>query len=519
MTGDGHLDVVSTDRGYDWNGVPDAGAVFIWAGGPTMSGTLDATAYLVDDTGGPNDLFLWHAERFEDVTGDGFVDIVVLAERADIGGAVDAGQVLVWQGGPTLTGEVRPLAKLRAPYARDNTLVGSLGLRIADLDGDGQKDILCPGPRAAHYSATEEVGAAYFWKGGASLDGVVVADTVFAHPDAREMGTNIEIVDVTGDDRLDVVLSAPGTTVDGVNRAGAIFVWAGSSGWAGEPAPTAVLRLDQPGENDELGLEFQRLVDVTGDSVMDIVADCNSRDIDGRIDAGAAYVWNGGQTLVGGKRPSAELVSSEFGRFFSRDTPQHFDDVDGDGLLDLVLGHPWARPGAVSRAGAIGVWRGRPSLAGRVTPWTTLIASDPSNSDLLGGNFDVLDVDSDGTLEIIELTPMADVGGIADAGAIHVWQPAARGGLQTPLVRLVDSSASAGDQLGNGAVFYEDVDADGHADLVTSASLADVGGVFNAGAVFVWSSFLNSSGTAPSTSALTLPQPSERDEMTGDGPL
>ncbi len=486
VTGDGVLDTVAGAQYANARGIVDSGAVYIWKGGASPSGAPDATlsvqgAAKYDRLGEP-----WKGQGLQlaDVSADGVLDIVVGTYEADVGGAVQAGAIYVWQGGSTLTGTPAPLATLTIPGTK------------------------------AYDSLT-----------------------------ARS-GQGIQLADVSGDGVIDIVTGAMEATVNGVPSAGALYIWRGGPMLAGTPAPFATLTAPTAVAYDRLGMSVTQLVDVTGDSVLDVIAGSNYTDVNGVVDAGAIYVWKGGAALQGAPAPRATLTIPgaattsmlgyvgdpyDLAALLYPGTVGQIVDVTGDGIADLVVDTIWATAGGVAGAGAIYIWRGGGTLTGAPTPIATLSVPGGQYADQLGlidfggvsGRGMLLDdVTGDGRIDVIAAASNADVGGVLDAGAVYVWDGAALIGTSAPLATLAITGAVAfdwlGDALGQG-VLVDDVTGDGVLDLVVGDRFADLAGVANVGAIYVWSGGASLVGTPAPFATLTVPGAQANDVLGSTG--
>ena len=188
-----------------------------------------------------------------------------------------------------------------------------------------------------------------------------------------DAGDRILTGDVTGDGRPDVVVSAPLADVGGVADVGAVYVWSTPFG-PGEAVP-AKLTVPGAAAGDRLGLvegepgilfpsdgQELQLVDVSGDGVLDVVVAAKSADV-GAVDTGAVYVWRGGSQLTGSGSigPDATLAGpAGFGSFAWAQRGQAVlcEDVTGDGVLDVIVCCSAADVGGVVDAGAIHLWAG-----------------------------------------------------------------------------------------------------------------------------------------------------------------
>ncbi len=525
VTGDGVLDVVGGAPFADVGGVQNAGSIYVWAGATVPAGAPSATltvpgAVSDDELGGlegdiPSPVA--HLQRqgiqLGDVTGDGILDVVVGASGADVGGVPDAGAIYVFAGGPGLHGSKSPKATLTVPGAGWHNGLGLGGIQLGDLTGDGILDVVAGAPLAD--SPIWDAGVIYVFAGGPGLSGAESPSATLTVPGAAVqdylgfMGEwGIQLVDVTGDGVFDVVAGA--SYAGGDSNTGAIYVFAGGAGLAGQVNPRATLTVPGAITGAHLGLMW--LADVTGDRVLDVVC----------ADRSEAYVFAGGAGLAGPMSPSATLTVPgqvwEAGLLLA--------DVTDDGVLDVLAGG-WSgpQPPAVT---AIYVFAGGAGLSGQVNPGATLPVPY-----LTLRAIQLADVTDDGALDIVAIAPNASVGGVSRTGAIYVL---AGGtglmGSEAPSATLTVSGAAAQDRLGEGppgVVQLADVTGDGALDIVAGAIYADVGGVLDTGAIYVFAGGAGLSGQVSPGATLTVPGAVPRErlgvlatrlaEVTDDGAL
>ncbi len=568
VTGDGVLDTVAGASFADVNGVTNAGAIYVWHGKTSPSGTPDATLVVAGATA--SDLlgqvyssgfvhtFYGQGIQLADVTGDGVLDVVARAGLVDVAGVKDAGAVYVWRGGSTLAGTPAPLATLTVPgaVAKDNlgNTGSNQGIQCADVTNDGVLDVVA-GAEYADVAGTLNAGAVYVWKGGATLSGSPTPLATLSVPTGPgagllglASGQGIQLADVTADGVLDVVAGAAYSGVAGVSS-GAIHVWSGGPTLTGSPAPLATLYVPGAVNGDYLGIasgQGIQLADVTADGVLDVVAGAQYADVAGVKDAGAIYVWKGGPTLTGSVAPLATLtvpgaVASDSLGYSTGQGVQLFD-VTGEGVLDVVAGAQFADVTGVLNAGAVYVWKGGWTLSGTPAPLATLtvagvVAYDSLGSTSYGQGVQIADVTSDGVLDVVACAPNADVAGVINVGAIYVWKGGATlTGSPAPLATLVVAGAVRYDSLGYSSyaqgVQLADVTHDGVLDLVVGAESADVGTVYDAGAIYVWRGGPTLTGSPAPLATLTDPGARQYDrlgyvegqgiqigDVTGDGVL
>ncbi len=522
VTGDGVLDVVVGAYAKCVAGVQYAGAIYVWRGGPTLSGapaplaTLTVPGAIVGDQLGYGS---GQTIELADVTGDGVLDLVASAIYADVGGVSDVGAVYVWKGGTTLNGSLAPLATLVVPGAVAGDSLGYIGppkpwpyyniygqgIRIADVTGDGLLDVIA-GASFADVAGVWDTGAIYVWKGGPTLSGSPAPLATLSAPGAVWLGATlggddqgIKLADVSGDGVLDVVAGSYLANVAGVVAAGAVYMWTGGATLAGSLPPFATLTVSGAVAYDELGSGspgFQ-FADVSGDGVLDVVANTPAADVAGVVGAGAVYVWMGGPTLNGMPALLATLTVTGaaawdvLGSVYGQGVL--VADVSGDGFLDVIAGTSYADIAGKRDVGAIYVWSGGATLSGSPAPLATLTISGAFADDLLGlispggPGIQLADVTADGVLDVVAGAMYADLSTKQNVGAIYVWNGGATlSGSPASSATLSISGAYADDKLGSAGIYFADVTADGVLDVVASTPDADMGGTRNRGAMYVW---------------------------------
>ncbi|HEX6883849.1 MAG TPA: hypothetical protein VF530_10755 [Planctomycetota bacterium] len=379
----------------------------------------------------------------------------------------------------------------------------------------------------------------------------------------RILGSFARVVtgDVTGDGRDDVVAVARDADLPPHVNAGALYVWAGRRVPGG--APSAVLTAATPRSGDRLGTDGVQLGDVTGDGVLDVVADTRAANSQGVRDCGAIHVWAGGATLAGARTESALLVAPAPTELLQLHGSS-LVDVTGDGVLDVVASSGFATVTGVANAGAAHVWAGGPGLRGVPAPRATLSVpgadandeftigrfADVSGDGILdligssradvgglvdlgafwvfeggatlaggvapvarlatpylgaGGTLHLAELTGDGITDIVGEVLLADVGGVIDAGALIVWAGGTLVGAALPRAALVATGASPDDRLGSSGVLFQDVTGDGRADVIASSFRTDVAGVADAGAIHVWRGGPGLAGVPPPRATLAVP--------------
>ena len=495
VTGDGVPDAVALAQLADLDGRVDAGAVYVWAGGPVVSESPTATLFLSDaELGGA----IGHLQ-LGDVTGDGVDDIVLGARYLD--GTLNAAGILVWEGGPDLLGAREPSVFLRraTPFPTDSLF----GFTLIDVTGDGGLDVVAEDWRA-RTSDSWDRGVVLVWFGGAELlagGGLPNGELTATGPgDNWQIGypAGVTFHDVDADGIRDLLVG----TQRGEGEGAVLVYLGGRENLAGAPVePHAVL---VPEIGSRTGLtdtrEGLRVADVTGDGIPDVLAANPHAWVRGVPHAGAIYVWPGDEPFVGRRESRFTLAAPRaayLDHLTSTGSRPGFDlvDVTGDGVLDVLTIQGFSVFDGLHE-GSVYVFDGgalQASQPGIVAPIARLRHPDPTTRDSLGlGSEDTVglqyaDLNEDGVLDVLVVSPEADREGVVDAGGLELWMGG--GGLIGALPafsRLVPPSPSAGDRLAYVGLRIADVSGDGTLDVVACADGADHAGVADLGVVHVW---------------------------------
>ncbi len=250
VNGDDRDDLAVGIPGEDTPGIgagptPDAGAVLVLLGRPTGlrgagSVELAADTPVVAGDGRPMDQ-LGTTVAVGDVHGDGFADVAVGAIGRDVGGALDAGVVLVLKGSEA---GVRPAGSRQitadtegvAGVAQAGDRLAS-GLALGDLDGDGAADLLA-GIAGQRIDGATRAGAVLVVHGGeAGLSGVGSQQLHAGTPttglvdkaeEADVLGASVAIGDLDANSFGDLVIGVPGEDLPGAVDGGSLTLVLGA---------------------------------------------------------------------------------------------------------------------------------------------------------------------------------------------------------------------------------------------------------------------------------------------------
>lgn len=382
VNGDGIADIIVGAPGADGPGEARSGAgeLYVIFGGPhLMRGTIRDMAGLVAPGAdmvifGPEPLAsLGSSLAVGDVNGDGVEDIIAGAATSSLpqGERLFAGTLYVVFGSRDFaSGLARDLAD---PWNADVTIFGPgllsfFGFQIAvgDVNGDGVPDIVTSAPLAdGPQNERPEAGEVYVIFGSVQLvrgtvrdvapGSVAGADVVIFGAAAQDLlGYTLLLAEVTGDGVLDLVVGA--LQADGPERkrpdAGEVYIFFGGGAFASSaardvaglvaPAPDVVLYGAEP--FDEFGAALAA-VDLDGNGIADLVVGAPGGDAkeNQKIDAGEVYVFfdrNISQSGTVRDAGQPDLIvfgannGERAGSFIA------FGDVNGDGVLDLLVSGP-----------------------------------------------------------------------------------------------------------------------------------------------------------------------------------
>lgn len=479
IDGDGLDDLVY--GGIEINGQAYySGAVVIHAG--TVDGFETDPTWV--HMGGSRFEYTGRSMVLADVDSDGLTDLVVGADAADWTFG-DVGEVRIFRGQTGAFFETEPTWTLRGPIGGDRA--GST-VGVCDLDGDGFQDVVVGAYLAEDRDEDEypyNLGALQIHVGtafGPSPDanptryGVLPVTNGWVPGEELRIGElGMATGDWDGDGRCDVLVGAPFASLDDVNvNRGLAFLYKGSASDILFENPSRVYTvrdLDEVGS--ELGRELD-LADVDGDGLDDVILAAPYRDGDDTTNAGWVGVFRASDD-DGRDRKEAiyDDEASWFVRgrgssdYLGRDLSTY--DVDGDGLLDLVVGAPNGQDAdsTVSNGGMVEVWSGADIAASafgtEATDDLPLLGFYGDEANTYWGQQVAMtaDRDGDGTPDLVLIE------GQANDDGTDVQRPVFVGSTGTT-TDLSATGGAAGHEHGRATVLF-DVDDDGTLDLVVGS--------------------------------------------------
>jgi RHS repeat-associated protein len=293
------------------------------------------------------DYNLSNAVQFVDVDSDGFTDMLYSLRQKD--GTVDAvfyrnvadPSGRAWDNGNQLPGYKPPI-----PFG--DAIIGDLGARFADLNGDGRPDII--------YSRMEKDGSiTHGWckNDGStwlcqSQDGYTPpGDLVFVvmpggnNNSSTSAQTDMQLFDVDGDGLPDLVFNYTDAKTKTVRQGVCLN---NGQGWPSDikgcGVITVPIALDHIENNRYLSIQY---IDINGDGLVDIVKTCGAPP---NTAAANQCVSDGGtQTFLGtGARSGAAWqlapgwnIPAQVVALTPSDPGYRLIDVNGDGLPDILF--------------------------------------------------------------------------------------------------------------------------------------------------------------------------------------
>jgi hypothetical protein len=475
VNGDGLADLIVGAHRDGPNGNSRSGASFVVFGKTDGSAVALSTVEL--STGGIGGFVINGVGSFDysghsvssagDVNGDGLADLIVGAYRDDPNGNSDSGASFVVFGKTDGSAVALSALELTTGGIGGFVINGVSGgdysgfsvSSAGDVNGDGLADLIVGAPKASAsyvvFGKTDGSAVALATleadNGGFVINGVSAGD--FSGHSVSSAG------DVNGDGLADLIVGAYRDAPNNYNSGASFVVFGKTDGTA---VALSALETDNDsggfvingvGVNDQSGRSVSSAGDVNGDGLADLIVGALNDDPNGRTSSGASFVVFG---KTDGTAVALSTVEAGTGGFvingvsagdLSGNSVSSAGDVNGDGLADLI----------------VGAW------------------GDDPNGSYSGASFVVFGK-TDGSAVALSLVE-AGIGG------------------------FVINGVSANDLSGYSVSSAGDVNGDGFADLIVSASRDDPNGHADSGASFVVFGGQGSSATVGTSGA---------DALTGD---
>ena len=433
LNGDGFEDVVV--------GAPDkaqgSGAVYAFFGseaGATIGG-LSITQADAGEVGVPGDRF-GATLGSGDFNGDKIEDLVVSAPGKAPNGGPRSGAVFIFLG--TADGFAPGFLLTQTDAGELNEEGDEFGAALAtgDFDGNGLDELVVGAPGKA-LDGGPRSGVVYIFSGaeGGFLPGFTLTQSQAGgmNEEGDRFGATLESahfngnlgVDI-GDGFGDLAVGAPGETINGQSRAGAVFVYLGSK--SGFSPGFIVTQTDAQG-----------------------AADCNP-------------------AIPFSCTPEVNEAGDEFGAALG------VGDLNGDGVEELIIGAPGEAIGNGPRAGTVFIYPGSPTITKGLTTGYYLTQRHAGGVNTAGDRFGAAIasgvLNQDDREELCIGAPGKTLGPAVASGAVYVF-PGVDGNTGSTMGFMITQAdaggvSQAGDRFGT-SVAIEDFNDNNGADLAVGA--------------------------------------------------
>ncbi len=412
-----------------------------------------------------DDVFGWAVASVGDLDGDQIEDIAVGAPGDNDGDGDDSGAV--WILFLAADGTVRDQTKIsddQGNFSGKLDAYDFFGYALApvgDLDDDGNVELAVGAPGDDDGSGLDR-GAV--WILFLNDDGTVRSDRKISS-DAGDFEGDLDPVDrfgsalaplgdLNGDEHPDLAVGAPGTNSGNNLDEGAVWILLLDE--LGRVLDERMIADDENGfvgdtrTGDEFGFSIANLGDISGDDVVDLAVGAPGDDDGNGVDSGAFWVLflnSSGVVIhdhkvsdIAGGFEGEVREEDRFGRSLAA-----IDDLDGDGIGELLVGAPGDNDGNDADSGAF--WRlylddaGMVKSEEKVSDTAGGFDGEIKEGDTFGYSLAVLeDRNGDGLAEYVVGAP-GDNDGDPDAGAVWLLWPSPMCGDPKPDRRVTATDA------------------------------------------------------------------------------
>ncbi len=327
-----------------------------------------------------------------------------------------------------------------------------------DINGDGLADIIIGAPDTDLDGLDRGWCELFESNGDGSWS---FAGSFLGDQDFGNVGNSVGTAgDVNGDGYDDIIVGAYNYT-NGESGEGRVYLWYGvPSGYPIGVTPDWMEELDLAGAL--FGTSVATAGDVNGDGYADVVI--GARGVGGGIlgnESGAAYIFFGSPSGLSSTYDEVVYGLTESARFGS--SVATAGDVNGDGYDDVIVGAPGfdALGDTANDNGKAFVYYGSPTGISTTPDWSV---TGGLGSQLGYSVFTAGDVNGDGYADVIVGAPTRLDGSFAPVGEADVYLGGASGLATSPVWTKL--GAVSGERYGFAVSTAGDIDGDGFADII-----------------------------------------------------
>jgi hypothetical protein len=336
-----------------------------------------------------------------DLNGDGYDDAVIGADSLD-GDSPNQGMIFIYLGSASGLNQTYDISIL---LGEENSAYGRAIAPIGDLNGDGYADFAAGAP-----GASADTGLVIIDFGAESGVDLSIALVRFGWQAGEQFGSAIAAGDVNGDGFVDVLIGAPGHSLQTGPGGAAYLYFGGPNGLADQPGWTLVS--NQP--SSRLG-EALTIADFNDDGFADIAVGAPLYDYD-LPETGAVFVFYGSpQGLPGGA--NATPLNANWA-VYGWSSFEHFGaaldasgSVNGDSFADLIVGAPGYgsasfpnTTGGEAWGGVYGFWGSETGL----NEWDDWFVTEYASGSQFGAAVTIMgDLNQDGYDDVLIGAPQA----------------------------------------------------------------------------------------------------------------
>ena len=464
VNGDGFDDLIIGAPAADPNGINSGSSyvVFGQASGFASSinlSTLDGITGFRLDGVTIQDQIGRSVSSAGDVNGDGYDDLIIGANSADVSGITGAGSSYVVFGRASGFASTFNLSTLDGTngFRLDGVELGSQsGISVSgagDVNGDGFDDLII-GASGANFGPPFFNGSYVVFGQASGFASSINLSSLNGSTGFRlDGGMQVERIglsvssagDVNGDGYDDLIVGAPGPSFGGTSTGSSYIVFGQASAFASSITLNALdgtngFRLDGASANDFSGFSVSSAGDVNGDGFGDLIIGSPGADLNGNL-SGSSYVLFG---RASGFASAFNLNALDGTNGFRLDGVTTGDesgysvssagDVNGDGYDDLIVGASRADPNGLYSGSSYVVFGRASGFASSINLSTLdgstgfrldgVTTNDSSGISVSGAG----DVDGDGFDDLIVGARRADPNGGESGSSYVIYGFATTGG-------------------------------------------------------------------------------------------